>query len=103
MSEEQKQLLTKKEKVRFYPAKEDKKEAILLKGLEFSLWLNKVLTRKDQKTMFPLKVTHVVYKDDGSGDFEYKPLKESPIWLTPGDLRKLHDYIGELLMGEIFE
>ena len=96
-------LLTKKQKVRFYPKKGDKQEAILLKGVEWSLWLNKVTTRRDKKTMFPLKVTHLVYKGTDSAEFEYRPLKESPIWLTPADLRQLRDYIDDVLAKDVYE
>lgn len=79
-----------KEKVKAYPDK----NGVSVRGLEWSLWIRKVETKADKRTMFVVKPLKSVYNNVDQ-QFSYEELCK-PIWLTPTELGNFMKALSEL-------
>jgi len=71
------------------------KQSILLKSIEWNLWLNKTETR-DGRIMFPLSVNKVIYNPE-TNEFNYERLREDSIWLSKENILEFIEILYELI------
>jgi len=76
--------------VKAYP----EKNGVSIRGSEWSVWIRKVETKEDKRTMFLIKPLKCVY-EPGTEKFSYEDMA-APIWLTPSDIGELMQALGEL-------
>jgi len=77
--------------IRYFPDK----QSVLLKSIEWNLWLNKFKTR-DDRIMFPLSVNKVTYNPE-TNEFNYERLSEDSIWLSKENILELIEILQKII------
>lgn len=74
------------------------KQSVLFRESEWNLWLKRIKT-KDKRIVFLLSVSEIIYNPK-KRKFDYRKLKENPIWLSKGEILELIEILQKMTKEE---